>query len=204
MPLRLMRAKTLHACMLSNVSYIHECYNPILLHLLAFIVRAKVFTQFLSKHGPQGCPRRLYLASAGVRLDRPVMPATGHQTGQQRSTSSSSSGAAASASAGTTGLSIRTTLSKPRERKEGGGVWGYQPCPGSPAPSRDVLRFIQSLDLVRFVVCVASCGFGRAHAKVYSTAAMFTSILSLCAWIAGLTLQLPTRSTARHAITQAC
>jgi hypothetical protein len=48
---------------------------------------------------------------------------------------------------GATGLPIRTTLTRPRERRDE-GVWGYQPRPGSPPPSRDVLRFVQSLDLV--------------------------------------------------------
>jgi len=47
-----------------------------------------------------------------------------------------------------TGLPIRTTLTRPRERDAtAGSVWGYQPRPGSPPPSREVLRFVQSLDL---------------------------------------------------------
>jgi hypothetical protein len=50
--------------------------------------------------------------------------------------------------AGVTGLPIRTTLTKPREKRDDGGVWGYQPRPGSPPPSRDVLKFVHSLDLV--------------------------------------------------------
>ncbi|GBF98011.1 hypothetical protein Rsub_11122 [Raphidocelis subcapitata] len=68
------------------------------------------------------------------------------------------------AAATSTGLPIRTTLSRPPRSREcsggggasgggggggggGAGVWGYVPRPGSPPPAPAVLRFVQSLDL---------------------------------------------------------
>jgi hypothetical protein len=45
-----------------------------------------------------------------------------------------------------TGLPIRTTLTRARERAPA-GAWGYAPRPGSPPPPRGVLRWLAGLDL---------------------------------------------------------
>lgn len=69
--------------------------------------------------------------------------------GMGRSPQQQSPGALRAASPGSTGLPIRTTLSRPREKKADGSVWGYVPRPGSPSASPAVLKWVQSLDLVR-------------------------------------------------------